>query len=63
MTAMTLLTAGCMLVVLAPAVLGDGYGHGHGGYGHSSHGEGTACIVKVLRINQALGDSFFFTFN
>ena len=50
MTAMTLLTAGCMLVVLAPAVLGDGYGHGHGGYGHSSHGEGTACIVKVLRI-------------
>ena len=50
MTALTLLTAGCMLVMLAPAVLGDGYGHGHG-YGHSSHGEGTACIVKVVTLS------------
>ena len=51
MTALTLLTAGCMIVMFAPAVLGDGYGgHGHGGYGHSSHGEGTACIVKVSGI-------------
>ena len=28
------------------AIASGGHG-GHGGYGHSSHGIGTACIVKV----------------
>ena len=44
MSVLTLLTAGSVLIMLAPAVRADGYGHGHG---HSSHGQGTACIVKV----------------
>eukprot|EP00088_Acartia_fossae_P000469 TRINITY_DN1019_c0_g1_i11.p1 TRINITY_DN1019_c0_g1~~TRINITY_DN1019_c0_g1_i11.p1 ORF type:complete len:225 (-),score=23.84 TRINITY_DN1019_c0_g1_i11:19-693(-) len=39
MMALSMLTAGCMLVMLAPAVFGDGYGP-------CSHGEGTACIGK-----------------
>merc|ERR1711962_1101039 len=34
----------CAAVVL-PSVLAEGYGHG-GGDSHSSHGQGTACIVK-----------------
>ena len=29
------------------AVIASGGHGGHGGYGHSSHGIGTACIVKV----------------
>ena len=31
---------------VAAAIASGGHG-GHGGYGHSSHGIGTACIVKV----------------
>ena len=36
--------SGCVLVLACwlTVVAGDGYGHGH-----SSHGIGTACIVKV----------------
>ena len=39
------LSLALLLTVLLPSLLADGYGHGHG-YGHSSHGIGTACIVK-----------------
>ena len=34
-----------LLLVLPAVVLADGYG----GHGHSSHGGGTACIVKVIQ--------------
>ena len=40
----TYVCSGCVLVLACwlTVVAGDGYGHGH-----SSHGIGTACIVKV----------------
>merc|ERR1712012_1474496 len=38
---MKLLILVSVVFCLVPSILGDGYG-----YGHSSHGIGTACIVK-----------------
>lgn len=38
---MNIFSVASFVSCLVPSILGDGYGHGH-----SSHGIGTACIVK-----------------
>ena len=40
-----------LLTTLLPCILCDGYGHGHG---HSSHGIGTACIVKARVVTNTI---------